>query len=142
MKQVFGLTLATAMLVVAGCKDHTESRYYDLDKEEYVELEKDENSGKMVDAKTRETVIIYVDKKNNDTIYGPTGEVINGYIVKTGDGKFKYDSGAKVKYDDDGDYKYKDGDYKKKVDADGDVKIEMGDEKKKIDGETGQVKHK
>ena len=40
----------------------------------------------------------------------------------------------------DGDYKIKDGDYKKKVEADGDVKIKKGDKTIKIDGETGERK--
>ncbi len=43
---------------------------------------------------------------------------------------------------DDGSYKIKDGDYKKKVEKDGDIKIKDGDTKIKIDGETGEKKIK
>ena len=67
--------------------------------------------------------------------------MINGHVIKLEDGKYKYD-GLKVKLDEDGDFKIKDGDYKRKVEADGDIKIKDGDKTKKIDGETGEVKNK
>ncbi len=100
----------------------------------------------MVNADTREPVIIYVDTQSKDTIYGKTGKVINGNVTKTENGKYKYvsnDDGLdKIKTGDDGAYKVKDGDYKKKVDKDGDIKIKDGDKKIKIDGKTGEKKVK
>jgi hypothetical protein len=89
----------------------------------------------MVRTDTRKPVEIYVDTRTNDTIYGPTGKVINGDVVKTKDGKYKYE---------DGEYKIKDdqADYKKKAEKDGDTKIKDGDTKTKIDGETGERKVK
>lgn len=112
-----------------------QERYLDLSTGDRVDLEKDANTGVMVRTDTRKPVEIYVDTRTNDTIYGPTGKVINGHVVKLGEWKYKYD---------DGEYKIKndEADYKKKVEKDGDVKIKDGDSKTKIDGETGEKKVK
>ena len=117
----------------SGCRP--QDRYLDLNTGDRVDLEKDPNTGVMVRTDTRKPVEIYVDTKTNDTIYGPTGKVINGHVVKTGDWKYKYE---------DGEYKRKndEADYKKKVEKDGDVKVKDGDTKTKIDGETGERKVK
>jgi hypothetical protein len=139
MKQVFFLSALAAVVALGSCKEKT--GYYDLNNDKPVTLVKDENSGLMVDAETKKPVYIYVNEQTNDTIFGATGKVINGQIIKLEDGKYKYDD-LKVKLDEDGDYKIKDGDYKKKVEADGDIKIKDGDNKTKIDGETGEVKNK
>lgn len=74
---------------------------------------------------------IYVDTKTKDTIYGSTGRVVNGYVVQTSDGKYKYEG--------DDEYKIRDGDYKKKVDRD-EVKIKDGDTKIKIEDGEKKVK--
>lgn len=140
MKHTFIICLSAFVLALTSCQDRTDSAYYDLNRDKNIDLVKDEN-GKLVDADTKETPYIYVNNETNDTIFGATGEVINGYVVKTEDGKFKYD-GMKVKFDEDGDFKLKDGDYKKKIDADGDIKVKDGDRTKKVDGETGEVKIK
>ncbi|MGK2860575.1 MAG: hypothetical protein ACSLE0_01465 [Chitinophagaceae bacterium] len=139
MKQLL-LSATTALLVFTGCKE-TRSGYYDLNKGERVDLVKDENTGLMVHAETKKPVDIYVNEETHDTIYGRTGKVINGNVIKLEDGKYKYED-LKVKMDEDGDFKLKDGDYKRKEDADGDIKIKDGDTKIKIDGETGEVKRK
>ncbi len=74
----------------------------------------DFTNGRLINAVTKEPVIIYVDTKTKDTIYGKTGKVVNGHVTKTGDGKYKYVSNEKapdkVKIGDDGEYKIKDGD--------------------------------
>jgi hypothetical protein len=139
MKQVFFLSAISAVLTLSSCKEKT--GYYDLNKNEPATLVKDENTGLMVDAETKKPVYIYVNEETKDTIFGATGKVINGNIIKLEDGKYKYDD-LKVKLDEDGEFKVKDGDYKRKVEADGDSKIKDGDSKKKIDGETGEVKNK
>jgi hypothetical protein len=139
MKKVIFFSAITTLLVLGGCKEKT--GYYDLNNDKPVTLVKDENSGLMVEADTKQPVYIYVNEQTNDTIFGATGKVINGQVVKLEDGKYKYDD-LKVKLDEDGDYKIKEGDYKKKVEADGDIKIKDGDNKTKIDGETGEVKNK
>ena len=120
MKQLLLISAAATLLLVACNRP----RYYDLTAGEYVNLEKDNRTGKMLNTSTHEPVYMYVDTKTHDTIYGVTGEVINGHIVKTSDGKFKYDG--------DDEYKIKEEDYKKKVDGD-EVKIKNGDAKIKID---------
>lgn len=134
------LTAFAGSLFFAACNDN-ESRYYNLSTGEAVELEKDEKTGLMVDAETGKTVRVYVDRESKDTIWGATGKVVNGQIVKADDGEWKItnDDDSKVKMED-GDYKVKDGDYKKKVEKDGDVKIKDGDKTIKIDGETGERK--
>ena len=139
MKQAFILSAISAVLALSSCKDKT--GYYDLNKNEPVTLVKDENTGLLVDADTKKPVYIYVNEGTKDTILGATGKVINGNLVKLEDGKYKYD-GLKVKLDEDGDFKLKDGDYKRKIEANGDIKIKDGDTKKKIDGETGEIKNK
>ena len=127
MKQllVFGLSAA---VIFTSCK---QDRYLDLTAGKYIEVEKDEKTGRMVNSETHDPVYIYVDTKTNDTIYGASGKVINGYVVKTSDGKYKYDG--------DDEYKIKDGDYKKKVDGD-EVKIKDGDTKIKIEDGEKKVK--
>ncbi|MGZ5220406.1 MAG: hypothetical protein ACXWC7_10015 [Chitinophagaceae bacterium] len=141
MKHALFISITAAMLVLISCQEQNKSGYYDLNKDETVTLVKDENTGLLVNAETKQPVYIYVNRETNDTIYGVTGEVINGQVVKLEDGKFKY-ADLKIKEDEDGDFKIKDGDYKRKVEADGDIKIKDGDTKKKIDGKTGEVKNK
>ena len=143
------LTLSIIGLIftccIISCAD-ANHRYIDLETGNYIDVIKDSTNGTMVNADTRKPVIIYVDTQSKDTIYGKTGKVINGDVTKTSEGKYIYssdDGGTdKVKTDDDGGYKVKDGDYKKKVEKDGDVKIKDGDDKIKIDGETGEKKVK
>ena len=113
----------------------------------------------MACTETGEPVKIYVDTRSKDTIYGYTGEVINGYVMRTEDGEWKYKGeDFKVKVDGDeykmkagddykvkrdgGEYKIKNGDYKKEVEKDGDITIKDGNKKIKIDGETGERKVK
>ena len=134
MKKVFFVSALASLLVLISCKDRTDAAYYDLNSGKTVKLEKDEATGLMVDAETRQPVYIYVNKETEDTIYGLTGEVINGKVVKLEDGKYKYGD-LKIKQDEDGDFKLKDGDLKKKIDADGDVKTKDGNDKRKKDSE-------
>lgn len=136
MKRLLLISALALPLAWTACNT-ADSRYVDLNTGKAVDLEKDEETGLMVNAETKEPVHIYVDTRTNDTINGRNGEVVNGHLVRNGD---SWD--VKIKTDDDGDWKMKDGDYKKKVEADGDVKIKNGDTKIKIDGETGEQKVK
>lgn len=145
-------SLALSLIVVASissCKK--EAEFVDLNTGEEIAVVKDEETGKMVNEKTKEPVTIYVRTSTKDTIYGPTGEVINNKVVKDNEGKFVYDNDGsakmevgdtKIKLDEDGEYKEKDGDYKLKIDKDGDVKMKNGDITVKTDGETGETKVK
>ena len=127
MKHLLIFTSLATILLLTACK---KGRYYDLTAGKYVELEKDEKTGLMVSATTHEPVYMYVDTRTNDTIYGATGTVINGYVVKTDDGKYKFDEEE---------YKLKNGDYKKKVEGD-EVKVKTDDKKIKTDDEEKKVK--
>ena len=126
MRQLLVFSLSAAILLTACNRE----RYVDLTSGDYVNLEKDESTGRMVDSKTHKPVYIYVDTKTHDTIYGATGDVINGHVVKSGDGKYKYEKDE---------YKYKNGDYKVKVEGD-EVKIKDGDKKIKIENGERKVK--
>ena len=138
MKQVFFMFAAAAVLLFCGCEEQTKSGYYDLNTGQSITLVKDENTGLLVDAETRQPVYIYVNRKTKDTLYGATGEVINGQVVKTDNGTYKY--GNTTIKDDDGDYKIKDEDSKIKSDEDGDVKLKDEDAKSKTTGESAEVK--
>lgn len=141
MKRVIlGALVAIAAIGLFSCSDD-KGRYVDLQTGKTIEVEKDEKSGAMVNADTKEALYIYVDTDKKDTIYGPTGEVINGHVVKMDDNKYVYDDGSKLKVED-GEMKYKDGDYKMEVEKDGDITIKDGDTKIKIDGESGERKVK
>ncbi len=131
------------VVVFAACEN--KDSYVDLSTGEKVELVEDSTTGRMVNAETKKPVRIYVNTATHDTIYGPTGKVINNEVVKTSDGKYVYkddemkikttDTDSKIKIDENGDGDY---DYKKKVERDGDIKIKDGDTKIKIeaDGKT------
>ena len=145
-----GTASAILCFSFASCDRH-EERYLNLATGEPVELQKDENTGAMVDAETGRTVAIYVDTKKHDTIEASTGRVINGWVFQTADGswkikedgeEYKAKSGNAKYKTEDGDLKIKDGNYTRKVDEDGDIKIEDGKKQIKIDGETGEVKVK
>jgi hypothetical protein len=128
-----------------GCADQND-HYVDLETGKHITVVKDSTNGIMINKETREPVAIYVDTDTKDTIYGKTGEVINNRVIKTEDGKYSYAAAdndpAKVKTEEDGDYKIKDDEYKKKVEKDGDVKIKEGDDKIKVDAENGETKVK
>jgi len=109
---------------------------------------KDSSTGYMLNAETKEPLVVYYDSQTKDTLYGQTGEVINHKVMRTPEGKYYYeipkpDVKEKVLTQDEIDRNLlKDGDYKKKVEKDGDIKIKHGDTKIKIDGETGEKKIK
>ena len=134
MKQVLIMSAATAALLLCGCEERTQG-YYDLNTGKSITLVKDEITGLMVDAETRQPVYIYVNRKTKDTLYGATGEVINGQVVRTDNGNYKYGN-LTIKEDEDGDFKIKDGDYKRKRDEDGDVKSKDKEGKTKTSEET------
>lgn len=137
MKKIFLLSTAVALIALSSCKDQTKSAYYDLNKGESVELAKDEETGRLVDAETKEPIYIYVNKETRDTILASTGQVINGHVIES-EGKYTY---AEVKVDED-EYKIKEGDYKEKMENDGDLKIKDGEAKIKAEGKDGELKHK
>jgi hypothetical protein len=135
MKRLSLPLLGTALaFFLFSCSD-TKDRYIDLRTGKTVKLVKDEKSGLMVDETTKGPVYIYVDTKTDDTIYGKTGTVINGQVVKNRDNDYVYVKDFEA-------YEVKGEDYKVEVEKDGDIKIKDGDSKLKIDGETGEKKVK
>lgn len=127
MKQLLICLSIGATLAIVSCK---QDRYYDLTAGKYVELKKDEATGRMVNVQTNEPVDIYVDTRTNDTIYGPTGSVINGYVIKTDGGKYLFNEDE---------YKLKVGDYKVKSERD-EAKVKTDDKKIKTDDEEKKSK--
>lgn len=147
MKKIFLIcTAIIAVILWESCDNRT--RYVDPNTGKALHLEKDPETGLMVNKETGKPVDIYVDTEKKDTIDGHTGKVINGKVRKKSNGVFVYaesnagdDDERKVKRTED-EYKVKDGDYKKEVEKDGDVTIKDGNKKTKIDGETGERKVK
>jgi len=157
MKTTTVLSGIVALVVSAtACSSNKEGRFLNLTSGEEVNIVEDDN-GRMVDEKTGQPVSLYVNTRTNDTIYGPTGKVVNGhleydddanlFVYDDGDKKVKIDGGeykiknrnAKVKADIDGsEYKYKDDDVTIKRDG-GDYKEERKGYTKKVD-EDGDVK--
>ena len=138
---------AVIMLMVS-CKHN--ARFLDLYSNKYVDVKKDSITGQMVNAKTGVPVEVYVDTKTHDTVYGATGETVNGRVYKSSEGqwlikpegdeykeKSEGENSAKIKIEGDK-YKYKDGNYTIKKKTDGDIKIENGRTQTKIDGKTGE----
>lgn len=116
-------------------------RYVDLNTGEPVLLKKDSASGLMVNEKTGKPVRIYVDTRTNDTIYGPSGKVINGKIHKEHDGGYVYeDEDLKIKNEGSGEVKIKEGDDYKKKEEGNETKIKSGDKKIKIEDGERKVK--
>jgi len=123
-------------------------RFLDLSTNKYVDVRKDTTTGQMVNAKTGVPVEMYVDTKTHDTVYGTTGETVNGRIYKNPEGqwavkldgeeyKTKSEAETKVKVEGN-EYKYKNRNYSIKKESDGDIKIENGNTETKIDGKTGE----
>jgi lipopolysaccharide export LptBFGC system permease protein LptF len=144
------LLLSSILLSLVVSCGQTKDEYIDLTSGKTVRLEEDKQTGYLVNADTKKPVYIYINPSSEDTFYGRTGKKINGNVIKTSNGNYKYDGDNeyvykdgdfKLKNDDDGDYKDKDGDRKVKVDEDGDLKIKDGDYKKKVDND-GDVKIK
>jgi len=134
-----GITIAG---LLNSCKNDDE-RYIDLSSGQVIVPEKDSRNGVMIDKNTGKALDIYVDSKTHDTIYGPTGKVINGHVLVVGsDKKYVYDGDDKLKIDNSGAVKYKDGDYKVEIEKDGDMTTKTGDRKVKEDGKTGEKKVK
>jgi hypothetical protein len=146
MKTIFFSAVLGFVSLATSCNSGPAPEYIDLTSGKTVRIEKDKETGFMVNAETGKPVYLYVDPAKEDTFYGRTGKKVNKKIIHTEDGVYKFDdedyfykNGDYKLKTDDGDIKEKDGDYKKKT-GDGDVKIKDGDYKKKTDD--GDVKIK
>jgi len=149
--RVMFLVLST-LAILSSCKNNT--RYLDLNTNEHISPKKDTTTGYIMNSKTGEPVDFYVNTKTHDTVYGPTGEMVNGRIHKTEEGKWiirtnadevisrsESENSAKLKLEGE-EYKLKKGSYTVKKKANGDVKIENGRTQVKVDGKSGKRKIK
>ena len=90
MKIVMTLILAASALFSFKFNGETKPRYVDLNTGMPFTLVLDKATGLMVDEETGKPLNIYVDTKLNDTIYGRTGKVINGSVVKVGKNEYAF----------------------------------------------------
>ena len=114
---VFGVLSISMWMACNGAS----GRYIDLNTGKHISIEKDPQTGYMVNAETKKPVDIYVDTETKDTIYGHTGKIINGKVVKTEEGVYGYHVISEPK-DNAGEIKIKDGDTKIKI-KDGEKKV-------------------
>jgi hypothetical protein len=144
--KAIAIILATVVssMVYMACQP-AKAKYIDLTTGDEVTLERDENSGQMVNVETGEPVRLYVNAKSEDTIFGPSGTIVNDEVIHFDDGLYVWagDEEFKQKISDGGEYEEKYGDvYKLKIESDGDLKEKFGDDYKvKID-EDGDYKEK
>src|SRR5688500_4115765 len=91
---------------------NADARYIDLETGDAVVLEKDEKTGAMINVETGKPVRLYVNSKSKDTIYGPSGKIVNNEVILLDRGVYVYadDPEYKLKLEGDGDYKQKWGD--------------------------------
>ena len=115
------------------------SKYVDLKTGQPVDLYYDSKKKKTYSASTDEPVDLYVNVATGDTIYGEGRFVVNNYIVKTEDGKYKLDN-KKVKIDGD-EIKIKEGNKKFKMSED-EIKIKDGDADRKLKADADEQKMK
>lgn len=115
------------------------SKYVDLKTGQPVDLYYDSKKKKTYSAINDEPVDLYVNVATGDTIYGEGRFVVNNYIVKTEDGKYKLDN-KKVKIDGD-EIKIKEGNKKFKMSAD-EIKIKDGDADRKLKADADEQKMK
>ena len=111
--------------------------YRDLNSGETIEIWYDAVGIRTLNKKTGAPVEFYVNTVTNDTVFGRGRFVVNGYVIKGDDGKWKLNDG-KVKVDGD-ELKVKVGDQKFKIDGD-EVKIKGNEIKAK--SEDGELKVK
>src|ERR1700737_4697680 len=102
---VFGISVWMACNTASG-------RYIDLNTGKHISIEKDPQTGHMINSETKKPVDIYVDTETKDTIYGRTGKTINGRVIKTTDGVYTY---KEISQPSVGEIKIKDGDMKIKI---------------------------
>ena len=76
-----GIVAAVLLLAAQSCTTKA-PQYVDLNTNTPFHLVKHPQTGLMVDAETGKPLNIFVDTKTQDTIYGRTGEVVNGRVTK------------------------------------------------------------
>lgn len=95
--------------------------YRDLNTGETLDIWYDAVGIRTLNKKTGAPVEFYINTATNDTVFGRGRFVVNGYVIKADDGKWKLDDG------------------KVKIDGD-ELKVKVGDQKFKIDGDEIKIK--
>lgn len=130
------VTENTAMQEASSSSIDMSASYMDLSSGKTFSIDIDTATNYYVNRETREPVLYYVNVATNDT-FDRMGRWINGALTRGADGSFSVDdSRLKVKTDEDGDTKIKDGD-DSKMKSDGneaEAKIKTDGSKEKLDG--------
>lgn len=113
------------------------SVYRDLNTRETIDIWYDRVGMRTLNKKSGESVEFYINTSTNDTVFGRGRFIVNNYVIKGDDGKWKLDDG-KVKVDGD-ELKVKVGDQKFKIDGD-EIKIKGNGIKAKSEGDDVKVK--
>jgi hypothetical protein len=128
-------TSATGSSSSASLEKFDESAsYVSLTTKKPVRVKKDISRGYIVDYETNEPLNFYFYNPATRDTFDWSGNVVNGYLMRGTDGTYTLDESRwRVKVDDDGDIKAKDGDDSKiKIDASsGEAKIKTDTSKKK-----------
>lgn len=96
-------------------------QYRDLNTGETIDIWYDAVGLRTLNKKTGAPVEFYINTSTNDTVFGRGKFIVNGYVTKGNDGKWKLIDG------------------KVKVDGD-ELKVKVGDQKLKIDGDKIKIK--
>lgn len=88
---LFIITFAIAISYIKG-REANKARFIDLNTGKRINLTPDKNSGLAIDLFSGRPVNIYVNLDTRDTIYAPSGKVINGELRRDKNGNFHYRS--------------------------------------------------
>ncbi len=142
-----------AVLGLISTTQSTSAQFVDLATGKQVNLVKNQANGIMYNPESQRPIYIYTNVNTKDTLYGRTGAVINGHVLKQTNGTYVYAGDSayifsngdyrlrkesdnyKRRFDSDGDVILTGENFKKKTEIDGDVKIKDGDSKVKIEGD-------
>jgi hypothetical protein len=118
-------------------RDTSSPRYIDLTTGQPVDLYYDPKARRVYSAMTNEPVDFYIDMSTGDTIYGQGRYVVNNYIIRSDEGKYRLNA-DKIKMDKN-EIKIKEGNKKFKIDN-SNMKMKEPDMKMKGDTTNGKMK--
>src|SRR5215212_6367924 len=94
MKHIKNFLLTSFLIAgVISCSDDN-ARYVDINTGKSITVVKDSSTGHMLNAETKEPLVVYYDSQTKDTIYGLTGQVINHKVMRTPEGKYYFEIAA------------------------------------------------
>lgn len=113
--------------------------YTNLNSGQPASIIRDTETNSYIYSDTRKPIepdLIFIDVSTSDTLFGPTGLVVNNALVQS-EGTWKLDE-TKIKRDGD-EIKIKSGDEKIKIE-DEEMKVKDGESKLKVDGAESKIK--